>query len=353
MKIAYGVHGYGRGHAMRALAVLPELTGQHEVLILAGANAYEALATEYTVTQIPVLKYALNPTGKRSVRRTIKRNLPGVMDLEMGGPALGMVTETIKRFGPDVVISDSEPWTHHAACKLDIPRISFDHFGVLVHCRWPMSWSDKVACRAEAVAYKALMGKPDRVVVVSFYAPPPRREGVRVVGPVLRPEVLATEASRGEKLLVYFSNGQKHFTPSVETELRKLDMPMWVYGVGREGLDGALEFRPPSNTQFIRDFAACRAVFSTAGNQLISEAMHYGKPLLLTPEDSLEQRLNAETVHRLAYGRWVRRKEISAEVVREFLAGEDEYSANLLAAASDGRAEAIAAIEGFAAELAG
>ena len=36
LRIAYGVHGYGRGHSSRALAVLPELTKRHDVLVLAG-----------------------------------------------------------------------------------------------------------------------------------------------------------------------------------------------------------------------------------------------------------------------------------------------------------------------------
>jgi len=31
--IAYGVHGYGKGHAMRASAVLPELVRRHGVLV--------------------------------------------------------------------------------------------------------------------------------------------------------------------------------------------------------------------------------------------------------------------------------------------------------------------------------
>ncbi|MBN1512501.1 MAG: hypothetical protein JXB13_10840, partial [Phycisphaerae bacterium] len=57
MKIAYGVHGFGRGHAMRARAVLPELFRRHEVLVLAGGDAYHALSADFAVTRIPTLKY--------------------------------------------------------------------------------------------------------------------------------------------------------------------------------------------------------------------------------------------------------------------------------------------------------
>jgi UDP:flavonoid glycosyltransferase YjiC (YdhE family) len=39
MRIAHGVFGYGRGHATRAAAVLPELETRHEVRIFAGGDA--------------------------------------------------------------------------------------------------------------------------------------------------------------------------------------------------------------------------------------------------------------------------------------------------------------------------
>jgi UDP:flavonoid glycosyltransferase YjiC (YdhE family) len=41
MRILYGVHGYGRGHAVRSLAVLSELRLRHEVLVLAHTRRRE------------------------------------------------------------------------------------------------------------------------------------------------------------------------------------------------------------------------------------------------------------------------------------------------------------------------
>ena len=45
-KIVYGVHGYGRGHAVRAQAVLGELTRTCEVLVMAGER--EMIREEHT-----------------------------------------------------------------------------------------------------------------------------------------------------------------------------------------------------------------------------------------------------------------------------------------------------------------
>ena len=39
MRIAYGVMGYGRGHAMRTLSVLPELMKEHEITVFTAGDA--------------------------------------------------------------------------------------------------------------------------------------------------------------------------------------------------------------------------------------------------------------------------------------------------------------------------
>ncbi|MFW6153835.1 MAG: glycosyltransferase family protein [Planctomycetota bacterium] len=353
MKIAYGVHGYGRGHAMRALAVLPELTRRHEVLVLAGDDAYAALADAYDAVPIPTFTFVMKPDGRRSRLGTVRRNLPGLADLKLNGPVCDLVAGAITAFRPDVIISDSEPWTHHVARRLRIPRISFDHFAILAYCDWPMAWADRLRCGFETLAYRRLMGEPERMVVASFFEAPPRREGIAIVGPVLRPQVRELTPSNGDHLLVYFSNGQRNYADPIHDALKRLDRPVWVYGTLRSGRDGNVRFRPISKTRFLADLAACHAVFATAGNQLISEAMHFGKPLLLMPEDSLEQRLNATTVERLAYGLHAPRKTVSIELLRRFLAARPTFAANLRAAARDGAAEAVAAIERYAEELAG
>ena len=352
MKIAYGVHGYGRGHSSRALAVLPELNRRHEVLVLAGGDAHAALHDDYNVVRIPTLRYYLQKSGKRSTWRTVLHAIPNMLDLRLRGPGLQNVCEILQDFGPDVVVSDSETLTHWAAHLLKIPRISFDHFAVLVYCDWPMTWTQRIICRLEAVIYQRFMGRrSDRYVIASFYPAEPKREGVCVVGPVLRDVVHQASPSQGDFLLVYLSNGHIHFTPRLERALKLLDVPVVVYGVGREGPDGNIDFRPPSNTRFVEDLAACRAVFSTAGNQLISEALHFRKPLLVMPEDSLEQRLNAIAVEDMGIGMATSRRRICIDQLRAFLAGHSRFVDHFPAETPDGRQQALAAIERFAKEL--
>lgn len=356
MRIVYGIHGYGRGHATRALAVLPDLKRRHDLLILAGGDAYDALCEHFPVVRIPTLGYSYRAGGTRSNWLTFRDNAPGVLDLLVGGPALRAVMDTIRGFAADAAISDAEPWTHRAAARLGVPRIGFDHFGVMVHCRPEMGRLDRLRSLRDAWVYRLLMGIPDRAIVSSFYDAPPRRAArgrVRTIGTLLRRDVFDFEPSVGEHLLAYFNKGVHLFSSRIERALRVLDVPVRVYGTRRLGVDGNLEYRPPGNRPFLADLASCRAVISTAGNQLVGEALHYGKPMLVTPEDCVEQRVNARAVERLGIGVQVALRRFTADAVRAFLARGDEFRADLDGVRRDSRREALETLETLLAALTG
>jgi uncharacterized protein (TIGR00661 family) len=354
LRVLYGVHGYGRGHAARALAVLPELTRQYDVRILAGDDAYDQLSREYDVLRIPVLRYYQGRDGKkRSPWRTIVRNTPAVLDLQLQGPISYLVEDEMRRFAPDVLVSDSEGWTHRAAKRLGIPRVSFDHYGILVHCALPMSRWDRATLRLESIAYRRLVADPDRVIVAAFFPGRPKRPGVRVVGPILRDMVRDITPTRGEHLLVYFTNAREHYTPTVEQALAAGGVPVKVYGPPRDDRDGNIQYCPISNEQFVRDLASCRGVFSTSGNQLISEAIHLGKPILTVPEEALEQRLNANFVRDWGIGMQTTKTEISPELLQRFLAREQDFLPNFAAHQHHGRSDAVDALRDAIEELAG
>jgi hypothetical protein len=129
----------------------------------------------------------------------------------------------------------------------------------------------------------------------------------------------------------------------------------WGLGLSALVVAGYAAFRDPLLGIFTDKpavLAGCRAVFCTAGNQLISEAIHFGKPVLALPEDALEQRLNARTVERWQIGLQTRRGQVTAELLRRFLARADDFAANVRARRRDGLAEAIAAIEAAIEQLA-
>jgi len=352
-RILYGVHGYGRGHAARAQAILPELTQRYDVRVLAGDDAYDQLRDLVDVVRIPVLRYYHKPNGRRSVGKTLWRGLRSFGDLLVGGAGIRHVRGEIERFKPDVVLSDSEGWTHHAARRMGVPRISFDHYGIMVHCRLPMSAVDRLTVAAESAVYRILVAKPDRAIVVAFFAGEPKRPGVAVVGPLIRAEARRITPADGEHLLAYFSNAQANFTPQAQRALQELDGPVKVYGPERVGREGHIEYCPIANEPFLRDLASAKAVLATAGNQLISEAIHFGKPLLLVPEQALEQRLNAQIIERWQAGMYATPNTLTGELLGRFLARRDEMAAQVVQHRRDGLAEALDAIDEAVRDLTG
>jgi uncharacterized protein (TIGR00661 family) len=308
------------------------------------------LARERPVVRIPTLSYEYNESGQMSVPRTLKHNVGRAADVVFGGAQFRGVVERMREFAPDVAICDADPWTHRAAARLGVPRISFDHYGILAYCRPPIPLADRLRHARDVLAYRLLTGRPQRIVVSSFYDAPPARAGVRCIGPLLRDAVHGVRPKRGDHLLAYF-NQPALFTARVEDALTKLNRPVVVYGTARTGVNGPLEFRAPADRVFLEDLAACRAVVGTAGNQLVGEAIHLGKPLFVMPESSVEQRVNAAAVVRCGVGVQEAHEKLTVGHLEQFLAREPELSARARAAARDGRAEAMTALEGFANEV--
>jgi uncharacterized protein (TIGR00661 family) len=350
MRIAYGVHGYGRGHATRALAVHEALAQRHDVRLFAGGDAYDLLSAQAPVTRVPCLGLVYKD-GRRSTRLTFENNLPALLDLLRQGPGVERVVGSLREFAPDVVICDAEPWTNAAGKQLGVPRIGFDHFGVLVHCQVALPWLDWLESMADRLAYRWLMRWPERVLVSSFFRAKPRRRGVEVVGPLLGAQVQKFAPSPGEHLLVYFNQGSSQLSERMLDALGSLDGEVRLYGLGRVGERGRLRFRAPSREGFLEDLASCRAVLSTAGNQLMGEAMAYAKPVLVVAEETVEQRLNAREIVRMGIGESLLPAQLDRRSVQAFLSRADAYSSRARELSSDGSAQAIEWLERWMHEL--
>jgi len=347
MRIAYGVMGYGRGHAMRTMAVLPALGRDHEITVFAGGDAYEVLASRFDTVRIPTIGYQYGSGGTHSLPITLARNVAPVADLLFGGRGIEQVGAAMRERGIELVISDSEAWTHRVAQRLALPRISFDHVGIIAYCKPhfpPDLWA---AGMRDGWGYRQLMGVPERILISSFYRAEPAYPQVHVIGPMLRDEVRAAKPRDGDYLLAYFNKGEHQYLPHIDRALRLLDCPVRVYGTRHRGIDDNLDFRAPSVQGFVDDLAGCRAVLSTAGNQLIGEAMHFGKPVLALPEPAFEQRLNAFMIERMGIGQRGDLLKLTPSDIDRFLGGAARFRGNLgwhrdQAGAGDAHTQAIA-----------
>jgi len=79
--------------------------------------------------------------------------------------------------------------------------------------------------------------------------------------------------------------------------------------------------------------------------------MQLGKPMLVMPEDSMEQWINGMALTRMGLGMHLHRANLSAEVIRGFLGDLPRFKANMRQCVRDGSQVAIAALETFFEEL--
>lgn len=351
MKIAYGVMGYGRGHAMRTASVLPALMKAHEITVYAGGDAYEVLAPQFTTVRIPTVGYVYNARGGHSFGKTLLNNLAPMTDLMLRGHGSDTVEREFKSRHTQLVISDSEAWTHRAARRLGLPRISFDHVGIIAYCKPHFPPDLWLLGLRDAKGYRALMGIPERILISSFYPAEGAYPGVKIVGPMLRDDVLRVQPQAGDYLLAYFNKGEHQYLPHIDRALRLLDHRVVIYGTPFRGVVENLDFRAPSNEWFVRDLAHCKALLSTAGNQTIGEAIHFGKPILAIPEEAFEQRLNAYVIERMGVGMRGDRLRLTPSDVDRFMGNLDYYRSNMAAHAGDGRAEAVETLLRYIDEL--
>jgi uncharacterized protein (TIGR00661 family) len=350
MRIAYGINGYGRGHAVRSLAILARLVERHEVLVLTGGDAAPLLA-RHPMARIPLFTYSYKG-ARLSPLRTLRENASLMAALWLGGGPLAEVERILAEFGADVVVSDSEPLVLRAAGRLGIPRVGFDHVGIIAWCTPEAPLGDALQLGRDAVFYRLLMGHPERVVVSSFFGAPPRRSDVTLVPPVLRERVLHAAPRDAGHLLVYLNQPQL-LTREVLAAVAGAGLPAVVYGAGQAGRSGSVVFKRIDEAGFVEDLASARAVLATAGHQLAAEALHLGKPMLLCPEESAEQRLNARELVRLGVARCLPRDQVTAAASRAFLDDLDRHRVALTRLPRDGNARALAVLEAHFQALAG
>lgn len=350
--IAYSMSGEGRGHATRVRAIVEDLRCRHRVVLFAPGQAYELLAPLYErmdveVRRIEGLKFRYARGGTLDYGAT----LAGAAGFLLRLPErVAQLRDQLRAIGPDLAIVDFEPLLPRAAEAEGIPYVSIDHQHFLTEfssCDLPAI--DRVRCALMGMAVRFFHGRQRLTVVSSFYRPAlrrgPWRRRVRQVGPLLGQDVLARSPSDDGFLLVYL----RRDTPDrVFRALAECGLPARVYGTGRRGTDGTLSFHPVERESFVRDLARCTALVSTAGNQVVGEAIHLRKPVLALPESgNWEQGVNGFWVERLGIGLVRDPRDLRPGDIRGFLDRLDGFRLNLglEAAGSSGNADVARLVE--------
>lgn len=313
------VHGRGRGHAMRALAIVPALRARgHRVVVWAGGAAVDALA------QLPVDR---------------------IIDTVAPGPALASRfaartgDDLLALFGdrPDVLVSDGDGPSIHAATLLGIRTAAVGHGLLFAYARLPGRLSPKDLVR-EALNALSSSWLSRAQVAVHFGRAEPRFASTRVACIEVR-EGLDRAAPLGDHLVAYFRDGGGD---AWLAELAARGERVMLFTPAKTVPRG-VERHEPDHVAFARALSTAKGAVGTAGSNLVAECVHLGIPLLALPDDSdVEQRLNAQILTAMGRGR-------TGSLGRPSAATIDAFRADASRVRSEGRlSDGLAGLEGVA-----
>lgn len=277
MRVAYFVHGRGRGHAARTRSVLPKLReAGHDVRVFAGGQAIELLAD------------ACSP-------REIEACVPGPGLVRTWSARSRHDLVALRQLRPDVVVSDGDGPSIHAAWLLGLPRLAVGHGLLFRHAELPSSIPRWARVR-EAVNAGSSSWPAARRVVVHFAPVRARTRGTVIARPDLR-DGLVRESDEGF-VLAYFRDG---------------DGERWLRALAARGravvcfthgsVPAGIERRAPDARAFADALARCHAVVGSAGNHLPAECAMLGVPMLaLHGRGDVEHGMNAALVAHAGLG---------------------------------------------------
>ena len=337
-RIAISLCGEGRGHATRVSTLVGRLEADHDVLVWTSADALTFLRQQFAaghprvrIEEVPGVVFEYSG-GRLDVMKSIAAGLD--YQARLLGPLVDQMLRELETFGADLAIADFEPALPRAAGRMGIPLVSVDHQHFLLtydldSLPRALQWNAWFMSHA---VWMYVMEASD-TVVSAFFRPPLRRgwEHVVQVGPLLRREILDATPRDDGFILSYL---RRHTPFSAIEALADCGMPVRVYGLGQRDAVGQVSFHAIDERAFVADLTACRGLVSAAGNQLIGEALHLGKPLLVLPERAhSEQMMNSHFLRSMGCGDFCLLEEVTPGVVRAFVDGLDRFAAPLAAVA--------------------
>jgi uncharacterized protein (TIGR00661 family) len=319
--ILYGVNGEGSGHSTRAKEVISHLQQQgHTLHVVSFDRGLRNLSESFPVKEI----FGLGLTyvnNRVRYKRTLANNL---IKAPRAARSLKALSHLVEEENIELVITDFEPLTCHVGHRKRLPVIAIDNQHAITNTVVSLPRGFRRDVAAVRLVTRMMTPHADAYFVLSFFPAPVKRRNTFLFPPIVRQEVLSTQAQAGDYVLVYVTSPAKELAAL----LKQVRCKFVAYGFGTEGQDGNILFKKPSMDGFLRDLAGAKAVTANAGFSLVSEALYLGKPYLAMPvKNQFEQTFNAYYVDKLGYGAWW--QELGKEQIESFLFNLPLYAENL------------------------
>ncbi|MGB7582909.1 MAG: glycosyltransferase family protein [Sedimentisphaerales bacterium] len=321
-RIIYGVAGEGYGHSSRSHMIGQHLIDLgHDVIFAASRKSYSYLRQYFgeQVKEIMGMSLVYDHCRLRHVK-TFFTNAGAFLG---GGHTKNtqLYENEFKRFRPDFVITDFEPFSAWWAWRNNVPFISIDHEHFLTHCRIEHTGDWFARLNSTAVTRLYYFGAA-AYIIINFFSVPTKNKATILAPPVVRPVVCSMNPEKGEDIIIY-STDKTAKAQLLEAFKQFPGQKFVIYGFDEDSEDKNCLFKKTSTEGFLADLAGCRGVIATAGFSLISECLYFKKRMLLLPViGQYEQTVNSHYIQRLGLGMWSKR--LDKDVLSTYLTSLDE-----------------------------
>jgi UDP:flavonoid glycosyltransferase YjiC (YdhE family) len=354
LRIYFAPCGIGLGHVGRSLEIAKRLKEEGcEILFSTYADALEVLRDDgFRFVEAPTFRYWVWPDGTPDPWRTLKW---------LSGKLLGKFLRQVKfevkniaKFKPNLVFSDSRLSTVYAGWLLGKKVVTMlNQFHVIgpgfVYYRILPKISDIFSFTFLATGWglssKILvpdLPPPNSVSAANLRIPPILKNKVEFIGPILpvKPENLPDKETLRKKLgfddrpLIYVAasgHGWERIWFGKKLVKYFSDFPEKYQIIISLGLKNSSNIIRNKNltvyswlSERFEILKVCDLVVCKGGHTTLTQALAYGKPMLLIPTpEQTEQILNAKTVEKLGVGkvvdqRWLSKKLLLSTVEEMF-----------------------------------
>ena len=360
MRAYFTPNGLGLGHVSRCIPLAETLreTGD-EILFSSYCDGLTYLQkTDFNHLAAPPIAHKVQKDGTIDFRLTTARPGPfGSVLITLN--QLGFELRTMRAFKPDVVVSDSRATPIVAAKMLDVPIITIlNQFQVVIPRRRRFLRLAKLADAGVLTIVGKIWSLSDKILMPDFPPPftiswnqkiPPRYSGkIRLIGPILTTypsqlpskEELRRELGFDDRPLIFAPISgpimeKAYFEGILQRALKKfprdyqilmtLGNPRFKKNVVKQG-DFSVYHWVNNRFEFLK---ACDLVICRGGHGSITQAIAYGKPMIIVPTPNhSEQAANSKRAEALGIARIVDQKELDSSTLlkaTEEILGRSHY----------------------------
>ncbi len=349
MRVLFCPSGVGLGHVGRCIPIARKLERDGaEVLFSSYNEGFRYVQHEgFPVVKAPSIGVAVKPDGTIDFRQTTVKPGP-FMAIYTFWRQVDAEIKFMKAFEPDVVVSDSRASSLMAAKMLGIPRICIlNQFQVIIprHTRFLRlarladAFTLTVIGKIWTSAIEALIPDfppPYTISTKNITIPKAYQEKIHFIGPILpiRPEDLP-DKKKLQKKLGLEEGKPLIFAPVSGPEKERTYFTSVLRHIFREFPDDYQIVmslgNPEASAEPVRNgnltiygwvanrfeyLKACDVVISRVGHGTLSQAVCYGKPLILVPTPNhTEQLNNARMAVELGIGKIIKQEDLNKDVL--------------------------------------